>query len=537
MVFYVAMRLADFIVDQLDAILLDWEAFARTMEPAALTMTTKELRNHASLMLRAIADDLRTPQTRDEQIAKSRGRGGQTAEDSVGGQHGIARVEASFSIEQLVSEYRALRASVLRLWGESNKYGLATDIDDITRFNEAIDQLLAASVVSFAQATRQAEQVEKQRRDEFLAMLAHELRNPLAPISAAASLLKMAQGDEARINNASNIIARQVAHMTTLVDDLLDVSRVTRGLIKLEHEAVDMRRIMADTVEQVSPQLQARRHHLTLAEIPEAAMVWGDAKRLVQVMANLLGNAAKYTPEGGHIEVKMVLHNDQLMLTVEDDGIGMTPEFVPYAFDLFSQAERSSDRSSGGLGVGLALVKSLVELHEGKVSCSSAGLGKGSQFNVFLPRYATHDAKVERRQLPRNQPATGNSLKIMLVDDNVDAAHALSLLLEIAGHQVITEHSAKRALETARTVLPDACLLDIGLPEMDGKELARQLRARPETANTLLIALTGYGQNEDREETRAAGFDHHMTKPVEIDKLLIALATFSAGKQRESNVT
>jgi signal transduction histidine kinase/ActR/RegA family two-component response regulator len=522
------VRLADFIIDQLDAILTEWESFARMREPAAVSMTSKELRNHVAVMLRSITDDLRLPQTSDAQLATSRGAGPRTIETEAGERHGIARLESRFSIEQLVAEYRALRASVLRLWSGSNKSPLATDIEDITRFNEAIDQLLAASVLSFAQAARQSAANEQRRRDEFLAMLAHELRNPLAPISAAATLLKMAESNEATIVNASNIIARQVAHMANLVEDLLDVSRVTRGQVKLKPELLDMRRIITDAVEQVTPQIEAHRHQLTVTEVPETAIVWGDAKRLVQVMANLLSNAAKYTPEGGSIDVRMALHDGQITLTVEDDGIGMTPEVVMHAFELFSQAERTSDRSSGGLGLGLALVKSLVELHGGNVTCSSAGPGKGSRFTVHLPLGEADGNLVERRRTSRNQLAAANrALKILLVDDNVDVTQALSLLLKAAGHEVITEHEAKRALETALTQPPDVCLLDIGLPEMNGNELARQLRAHPETARTSLIALTGYGRVQDREEAKAAGFDHHMTKPVDVEKLLAVLAALT----------
>jgi signal transduction histidine kinase len=522
------VRLADFILDQLDAILLEWENFAITIEPAALTMTSKELRNHASVMLNAIADDLRSAQTLEDQAAKAHGLGPRTIETIAGEEHGIARLESLFTIEQLVSEYRALRASVLRLWSESNRSPVVTDIEDITRFNEAIDQLLTASVFSFSQSARQAIEAEKRHRDEFLAMLAHELRNPLAPISAAAVLLQMAKVDEPIIKKTSNIIARQVEHMATLIEDLLDVSRVTRGLITLKPEPLDIRWIVADAVEQVTPQIQARHHQLTVTEFSETAIVWGDNKRLVQVLTNLLSNAAKYTPEHGHIQLKTELHNDQVMLTVEDDGIGLAPEFIPRAFDLFVQAERTSDRSSGGLGLGLALVKSLVELHGGRVSCASPGLGKGSRFAMCLPLQVGRENEVELRRSPRNQLTASKPLKIMVVDDNVDAAQTLSLMLKTVGHQVIIEYGAKSALDVARTELPDACVLDIGLPEMDGNELARRLRARPETAKILLIALTGYGQARDREEAMAAGFDHHMVKPVDMAKLTDVLATFSS---------
>ncbi|TCS39359.1 signal transduction histidine kinase [Paucimonas lemoignei] len=519
------MRLADFILDQLDAILSEWEDFARTMKPASLTMTSKELRNHASIMLKIIAEDLRTPQTLDQQLSKSRGDGTRTTETDAGEQHGIARLESRFTIEQLVSEYRALRASVLRLWAESNKSPRVADIEDITRFNESIDHLLTASIVSFAQATRRAAELEKQRKDEFLAMLAHELRNPLSPISAAASLLKVAKNDVAMTVNASNIIARQVSHMATLIDDLLDVSRVTRGMVNLNMELFDIRRIIDAALEQIEPQVRAKRHQLTVSSISGDAIVRGDMKRLVQVFANLLGNAVKYTPEGGLIHLRLKLNKEQVLVTVEDNGIGMSPEFVPHVFDLFAQAERTSDRSAGGLGLGLALVKSLVEQHEGEVSCVSGGVGKGSQFTVCLPRQSGHENQLERRSMPREQVAAGKALKILVVDDNIDAAQSLSLLLSSSGHQVLTEHQAWPALEAARTEKPDVCILDIGLPDMDGTELARQLRAFPETAKTFLIALTGYGQPQDREDALKAGFNHHITKPVNFANLLSLLAS------------
>ncbi len=364
------------------------------------------------------------------------------------------------------------------------------------------------------------------RKDEFLAMLAHELRNPLAPITSAAQLLQMAKLDEARVQRTSEIIVRQVKHMTSLVDDLLDVSRVTRGMVELEKAPLDIRRIVVDAVEQVSPLIQARRHHLMLHVPPEMAVVSGDKKRLVQVIANLLTNAAKYTPEGGNIVLQSDVLPDQVILSVQDDGIGMAPVLVERVFELFVQAERTSDRSGGGLGLGLALVKSLVELHGGKVACTSRGAGKGSRFTVCLPRLVDQDQKVERRQAPRSSFNVSRPLKIMVVDDNADAAQMLAMFLEAAGHQVIVEFHARQALERARNELPDVYLLDIGLPEMDGNELAKQLRARPDTNGAILIAVTGYGQEHDRQKSIAAGFDHHMTKPVDIAKLSTILAAF-----------
>jgi PAS domain S-box-containing protein len=362
-----------------------------------------------------------------------------------------------------------------------------------------------------------------QRKDEFLAMLAHELRNPLAPIGAAAQLLQMARLDEARVRQTSRIIGRQVEHMTHLIDDLLDVSRVTRGLVTLDKAPQNIRHIVAEAVEQVTPLIQARRHHLALHLPPETTMVEGDKKRLVQVVANILNNAAKYTNEGGNIVLKTEVHEERLLVEVSDDGIGMAPELAGHVFELFAQAERSVDRSAGGLGLGLALVKSLIELHAGTVSCHSAGIGKGSTFTVCLPRLPV-PARIEDASSDDLAPEPGaRTLRIMIVDDNVDAAAMLALLLEASGHLVTVEHDARAALAHAQLALPDVFLLDIGLPEMDGTELARRLRLLPAGAGAVLVAVTGYGQESDRERTRAAGFDHHLVKPLDVKTLFSIL--------------
>ena len=388
---------------------------------------------------------------------------------------------------------------------------------------------LATSIVQLDGNIHQRELYEgrlrdaDRRKDDFLAMLAHELRNPLAPISAAAELLKLGTMDEARIRQTSEIIGRQVKHMTSLVDDLLDVSRVTRGLVTLLKAPVDVRDVARDAVEQVNPLILSRRHHLTLRLLTEPALVMGDQKRLVQVIGNLLTNAAKYTHEGGNLLLTAELNAGQVLLTVEDDGIGMAPELVVRVFDLFAQAERTADRSSGGLGLGLALVKSLVELHGGDVACRSKGPGKGSRFTVRLPlanaSQATDPGRSAYPPLRSVKP-----LKILLVDDNEDAAAMLAMFLETCGHQILVEHGSHRALERAQVELPDVCLLDIGLPEMDGNELAQRLRAIPATARIVLIAVTGYGQDHDRKGSAAAGFDHHMVKPVDTGKLAAVLA-------------
>ncbi|MEN3297234.1 MAG: hypothetical protein V7642_6487 [Burkholderiales bacterium] len=368
-----------------------------------------------------------------------------------------------------------------------------------------------------------------QRKDEFLAMLAHELRNPLAPISAAAQLLKMVHLDEVRAKETSNIIARQVDHMTGLVDDLLDVSRVTRGLVTLDVEPLDIRSIVADAVEQVRPLIGTRRHHLSLRLPADPVMALGDKKRLIQVIANLLNNSAKYTPEGGNIMLTLELQPSRIVLQVADDGIGMEPELVSRVFELFAQAERTSDRSQGGLGLGLALVRSLVGLHGGSVQAFSKGPGQGSTFTVRIPLLSLTPAQAEDEGKSLSPPATAKQMRVMVVDDNADAAHTLAMFLEAEGHQVTVDYEAGNALARARTTAPRVCLLDIGLPDIDGTELARRLRAMPETATAVLIAVTGYGKEQDRENAIAAGFDYHFVKPVDTSKLAALLAEISVG--------
>jgi len=367
------------------------------------------------------------------------------------------------------------------------------------------------------------------RKDEFLAMLAHELRNPLAPISAAAQLLQFGKSDEKRVLQASEIIGRQVKHMTGLVDDLLDVSRVTTGMIALDAAVLDLNHIVLDAVEQVTPLLRTKRHRMQLQLAPDEALVTGDRKRLVQVVANLLGNAAKYTHDGGFITVATSVQGERVHIDVRDNGIGMAPELKARAFDLFAQAERTSDRSLGGLGLGLALVKSLVELHRGTVTCNSAGPGQGSQFTVALPRTAPalQVASIPAHTEAQATPAPAG-LRILVVDDNHDAGAMLAMLLEAGGHQVTVENGSVAALARASVDAPQVCLLDIGLPEMDGNELARRLRADPATADALLVAITGYGQDADQRQTAAAGFDHHFLKPVDMDKLNAVLAGVAA---------
>lgn len=365
---------------------------------------------------------------------------------------------------------------------------------------------------------------EIQRKDDFLAMLAHELRNPLAPISTAAQLLKMQGTNAKRVEQASEIITRQVKHMTTLVDDLLDVSRVTRGLVQIEQNDVDLRSIINSAIEQAQPLLELRHHELLLRLPSEQTHVRGDKTRLVQAISNLLNNAAKYTPQRGQISLILEVQQSQVRISVTDNGVGIASELLPRIFDLFTQGERTPDRAQGGLGLGLALVKSITNLHGGTVLAASGGAGKGSTFTITLPLITPEKARAVA-PFAEPVPRAPANLRLMLVDDNQDAALALGALLEAASHEVLIFEDAQAALNATATHDIQVFILDIGLPDMDGYELARRLRANARTAGKVLIALTGYGQAHDRVLSKAAGFDYHFVKPIDTAQLSSVLAS------------
>ena len=403
-----------------------------------------------------------------------------------------------------------------------HRYLALGNVSLIERPAQGVTLVSAAQSALRARKRQYATREIDQRKDEFLAMLGHELRNPLAPIRAASDLLRMPALDADKIRRTSEIISRQVTHMTGLIDDLLDLSRVSRGLVTIDATLLDARQIVGNAVEQVRPLLDARRHCVTIQTPHEAVFVHGDQKRLVQVVANIVNNAAKYTPEGGAITVALQADAQSVSFVVSDNGIGIAPHVIDHVFDLFAQAERTPDRAQGGLGIGLALVKNLVTLHRGRVSAFSEGLGKGSRFTVVLPRAAS---AAESPAGPNDGGAPGaGGLRLLVVDDNDDAGHMLGLYLDSMGHQVSVQRDAQAALEAAGTHTYDACLLDIGLPDMDGNELARRLRKLPRTAGSTLIAITGYGQEADRARTAQAGFDHHFVKPVDMQALLAVLA-------------
>jgi len=401
------------------------------------------------------------------------------------------------------------------------------EISDLARSLDDMAEALQKKELERDAATASLQAADR-RKDEFLAMLAHELRNPLAPISSGAQVLKLAHGDNPSVTRTADIIVRQVAHMTRLIDDLLDVSRVTRGLVQLNRQVLDLRTVVEDAVEQAYPLFKAKRQQLEI-DLPHVPLgVSADHKRMVQVVVNLLNNAAKYTQEYGHVRIALARAEgpDRVCLTVADDGIGMAPELVARVFDLFTQGERTSDRSQGGLGLGLALARTLVLLHGGTVRAESPGLERGSTFTVELP-YEELPQAPAGAGVPAPRQARPGRLRCLVVDDNVDAAQTLALFLEAAGHAVDIAYRATEALALAASTAPQVCFLDIGLPDIDGNQLAERLRAHPATASALLIAVTGYGRKEDQERSLAAGFDHYFVKPLDTAKLVTVLAVLA----------
>ncbi len=356
-------------------------------------------------------------------------------------------------------------------------------------------------------------------KDEFLAMLGHELRNPLAPIAMAAQLISQPGTSTECVRETSAIISRQVRHMRGLIDDLLDTARVSQGLISLDLHNHPLTALIDEAVEQTQELLQHMGHQLQLDLPPAPLTLRADGKRIVQIVVNLLHNAAKYTPERGLIQLRVWTGGDAVYIEVTDNGIGMSEDTRRRAFDLFSQAERGADRRQGGLGLGLALVKKLAELHGGHIAAASAGPGQGSRFTLQLPlpQQALHTQAPTIRQLPTRSPTPG--LQILLVDDNVDAAQTLAMFLRTWGHDCQVAHNAEQALALSAAAMPQVFILDIGLPGMDGRELARQLRSRPSAAQALIIALSGYARPKEQKRALSAGFDHYLVKPVEVDRL------------------
>lgn len=374
------------------------------------------------------------------------------------------------------------------------------------------------------EALRQAEH----RKDEFLAMLGHELRNPLAPIRHSVEILRIKGGAMPELSWAIDVIDRQAEHLTRLVDDLLDVSRITQGKIRLQKEPVELRTIASRAVEASRPFINARQHQLTVTYPESSLCLEGDVVRLTQIVSNLLNNAAKYTPERGRIWLVAEREGEAALLRVKDTGVGISAEHLPHVFELFMQAHPSLDRSAGGLGIGLTVVKLLVEMHGGSIRAFSDGPGLGSEFVVSLPLLVEQRSSGTATAVERSPPA--GRWRLLVADDNVDAAKTLALLFEIEGHEVHVAFDGFEALQAAQRLQPHAIFLDIGLPGMDGYEVARRLRRQTAPRRPLLVAISGYGQEEDRRASEAAGIDHHLVKPVDwrvLQNIMIECSTRS----------
>jgi PAS domain S-box-containing protein len=413
--------------------------------------------------------------------------------------------------------------------------GLRVEVEIVANaYREDHHKVIQCNIRDITERSRLEKQMQEQaaaledlhrRKDEFLAMLSHELRNPLAPIINAVQLLSL-QTNEGKVQQkARTIIERQVGQLTRLVDDLLEVSRITTGRIHIQQNRVGLNGIVERALETVRPLMDQHKHELTVTLSPQPIWLNADAARIEQVIVNLLTNAAKYTPDRGRISLTVQQEHNEAVLRVRDTGIGIAPDLLPHIFDLFIQAERSLDRSQGGLGIGLSLVQRLVEMHGGRVDASSV-LGQGSEFVVRLPVMVTPASDSQSLPEETAEPA-GTSLRVLVVDDNEDAAQSLGLLLESAGHDVRIAYDGLSAVEAALAFRPSVALLDIGLPGIDGFEVAKRFRQAPDLRNIVLVAMTGYGNEADKLRSHDAGFNHHLVKPTDFDKVKKILATVS----------
>ncbi len=453
-------------------------------------------------------------------------------------------------IEQSRAAYRELQEKGYVRYEHlplESRSGQKVEVEFVSNvYAENQHQVVQCNVRDITERSRLQRQVQEQaaaladldrRKDEFLAMLSHELRTPLAPILNAALLLRMhsnrnrLQGIENPVlQQSATIIERQVGQLARIVDELLEVSRITTGRIQLQQERIAVGVVVDNAVATVRSLIDHRKHEFTVSLPTQAIWLHADAARLEQVVVNLLTNAAKYTDPGGHIWLTVQQEGDEAVLRVRDTGVGIAPENLPRIFDLFTQAERSLDRSQGGLGIGLALVQRLVEMHGGTVAASST-VGQGSEFVVRLPVVPPPQPQASSPPAEKAQP-TGPSLRVLVVDDNVDTVTTLALLVQESGHDVRTAYDGSAVLEAALDYRPNVVLLDIGLPGLNGFEVAKRLRQQPALQNAVLVAMTGYGRESDRQRSKEAGFDHHLVKPGDFGKVLQILAALSESLAR-----
>jgi len=505
-------ELAEYFASREEALVARWRSAARADNTQAcqrLKLSDVEIDDHFPALLDAVVRALRNH--------------GTASVEREGAEHGHHRRELGYNVAETLWELTLFRQMLLGVVEEFEAGTETLSREERAavekRILDVLDRSIKASVEQYVgepeqERDRVVEQLQQSNvaKDRFLAMLSHELRNPLAPIVSAAHTLRLALLADPRLGRAAEIIERQARYQARLLDDLLEVSRIAHGKIELKREEVPFQAAVRHAVESCRPAIEAKSLRLGV-EVPEDALVvLADPVRLAQVVTNLLTNAVKFTPDAGSIRLTVVEEPGQVVMRVQDTGIGITPEMLPHVFDMFAQAEISLDRSTGGLGVGLTLAKSLTEMLGGQIEAYSSGLGKGAVFTLRLPRLRTEPAKRKVPHLPLGR-------RVALVEDNEDARRALTDLLEGMGLTVLPAADGQEALRLAAEENPEVFVVDIGLPGMSGYDLARILRELPGTQQRLLIALTGYGTAEDKKRAAEAGFDYHLTKPADVEQL------------------
>jgi signal transduction histidine kinase/CheY-like chemotaxis protein len=553
------MRLADFILANVEPILVEWEAFARSIWPGAAAARAEEVRDDAEKILLETVRDMQSTQTERERAEKSRGsRPAQHADslERASSSHGTGRVASGFDLWAVVAEYRALRASVLRLWRDSGPAPDLRDVEDLTRFNESIDQSLTEAVRSYAEQTErdraaslEHEQAARREADEanrakdvFLATLSHEMRTPLNAIVGWLSILRDEHADPKHLKEGLNVIERNTTAQVQLIDDVLDVSRIVAGKLRVEIQPCELIDVINAGLSVARPAAVAKDITLNVDLDPAASPTSCDRGRMQQVVWNLVANAVKFTPKGGTIDVSLRREQSSIRLQVKDNGRGMDAALLPHVFDRFWQADSSSRRSFGGLGLGLSIVKYCVEAHGGTVEAQSPGEGQGSTFIVRLPIRAVSVAEdkigggpATDGEMPRAEragqsvPVTRlDGIRVLVVDDEPDARRVLVMVLEKVGAIVTAAGSVREALELLPAAQPAVLVSDLGMPNQDGFDLIRQVRDLGHDAESLpAVALTAFVHKEDARLARLAGFQVHVRKPVDPHELTSVIATLS----------
>jgi signal transduction histidine kinase/ActR/RegA family two-component response regulator len=558
------VRLADFILANLEPILVDWESFARSIWPKGAHADPAELRDEAGDILRLTAVDMQSSQTAVQRADKSRGRGIQEGDGNdltqMSSSHGRGRVVSGFELWAVVAEYRALRASVLRLWRESEPVPDLHDLDDLTRFNESIDQSLTHAVRSYAkqvehhreallaaeQAARKEAEAANAAKDLFLATLSHEMRTPLNAIVGWLNILRHEDVATKHFADGLKVIERNTIAQAQLIDDLLDVSRIVSGKLRVDVQPCELADVVNAGLNATRTAADARGIRLRVRLDPAANAAVCDRVRIQQVVWNLVSNAIKFTPKGGQVDVTLSREASSFQIQVTDTGQGISAELLPYVFDRFRQADSSMRRRFPGLGLGLSIVKYIVEAHGGTVDATSAGEGKGSTFTVRLPVRAVQmqeesgpleiagwrgeDEAVNSASIavPR-PPVRLDGVQVLVVDDDADARELLMMLLERAGAVVVTADSAPAAVAAVAKARPDVLISDLGMPDQDGFDLIRQLRNDGQDAKQLpAVALTAFVQKDDVRLALSAGFQVHLPKPVDPHDLTSAIAKLAA---------